>query len=65
MPQGKPEKVRVHDFLIPENGKAIPYGVYDLHRNGGVGQCRGRPRHGELRRADDPAMVAADGSGPV
>ncbi len=35
MPQGRPEKVRVHDFLIPENGKAIPYGVYDLHRNEG------------------------------
>jgi len=29
-PQGEPENVRVHDFLIPELGKAIPYGVYDL-----------------------------------
>jgi len=27
--------VRVHDFLIPERGKAIPYGVYDLTRNAG------------------------------
>ena len=34
-PFGMPEKVRVHDFLIPENGKAIPYGVYDLKRNDG------------------------------
>lgn len=34
-PPGQPEKVRVHDFLIPENGKAIPYGVYDLQRNEG------------------------------
>jgi hypothetical protein len=34
-PEGMPEKVRVHDFLIPENGKAIPYGVYDLRRNDG------------------------------
>jgi hypothetical protein len=25
----------VHDFLIPAQGKAIPYGVYDLHRNEG------------------------------
>jgi hypothetical protein len=25
----------VHDFLIPERGKAIPYGVYDLTRNAG------------------------------
>ncbi len=34
-PKGKPEPVRVHDFVIPEQGKAIPYGVYDLHRNEG------------------------------
>ena len=32
-PQGNPERVRVHDFLDPEQGKAIPYGVYDLGRN--------------------------------
>jgi len=30
MPQGKPDKVRVHDFLIPELGRAAPYGIYDL-----------------------------------
>ena len=34
-PKGNPEPVRVHDFLIPEQGKAIPYGVYDLQRNEG------------------------------
>jgi len=34
-PKGRPEAVRVHDFLIPEQGKAIPYGVYDLQRNEG------------------------------
>ena len=34
-PKGNPEPVRVHDFLIPEQGKAIPYGVYDLRRNEG------------------------------
>ena len=34
-PAGDPEPVRVHDFLIPEAGKAVPYGVYDLHRNEG------------------------------
>ena len=33
--KGDPEPVRVHDFLIPEQGKAIPYGVYDLNRNEG------------------------------
>ena len=31
--QGIPEPVRVHDFLIPGRGKAVPYGVYDLARN--------------------------------
>jgi transposase len=34
-PKGNPERVKVHDFLVPENGKAIPYGVYDLTRNAG------------------------------
>jgi hypothetical protein len=34
-PKGTPEPVRVHDFRIPELGKAIPYGVYDLTRNAG------------------------------
>jgi Rhodopirellula transposase DDE domain len=34
-PRGEPTRVRVHDFLIPERGKAIPYGVYDLTRNAG------------------------------
>ena len=34
-PKGNPEPVRVHDFLIPDEGKAIPYGVYDLSRDEG------------------------------
>ena len=34
-PQGTPQRVRVHDFLLPTKGKAIPYGVYDLTRNAG------------------------------
>ncbi len=33
--KGNPEPVRVHDFLIKEQGKAIPYGVYDLSRDEG------------------------------
>ena len=33
--QGRPEAVRVHDFLVPAQGKAVPYGVYDLARNEG------------------------------
>ena len=34
-PQGEPEEVRVHDFLIKELGRAVPYGVYDLANNAG------------------------------
>ena len=34
-PQDQPEAVRVHDFRIPSQGKAVPYGVYDLARNEG------------------------------
>jgi hypothetical protein len=29
-PTGKPTRTKVHDFIDPEMGKAIPYGVYDL-----------------------------------
>ncbi len=34
-PQGSPEAVRVHDFVIPELGRAVPYGVYDIADNAG------------------------------
>ena len=34
-PRGNPAKVRVHDFAIPELGRAAPYGVYDLAQNTG------------------------------
>jgi hypothetical protein len=34
-PKGRPERVNVHDFLDPQKGKAIPYGVYELGRNVG------------------------------
>ena len=33
--QGEPEEVRVHDFLIKELGRAVPYGIYDLASNAG------------------------------
>jgi hypothetical protein len=32
-PQGQPEEVRVHDFLIKDLGRAVPYGIYDLAAN--------------------------------
>ena len=33
--KGNPEPVRVHDFAIPELGKAVPYGIYDVSANAG------------------------------
>jgi Rhodopirellula transposase DDE domain len=33
--QLQPEPVRVHDFVIPELGKAVPFGVYDIADNVG------------------------------
>jgi hypothetical protein len=32
-PKGNPEKVRVHDFKIPELGRVAPYGIYDMTHN--------------------------------
>jgi hypothetical protein len=34
-PEGAPEEVRVHDFVIPDLGRVSPYGVYDLAANAG------------------------------
>ena len=34
-PQGQPEEVRVHDFLIKELGRAVPYGIDDLAAKAG------------------------------
>lgn len=32
-PKGEPQKVKTHDFPDPKLGKAVPYGVYDIHGN--------------------------------
>jgi transposase len=34
-PKGDPVKVRVHDFIDKELGRAMPYGIYDIGRNSG------------------------------
>jgi len=34
-PRGRPERVAAHDFPSQAQGKAIPYGVYDLAQNQG------------------------------
>jgi len=33
--RGNPEEVRVHDFVIPELGRAAPCGIYELAQNPG------------------------------
>ena len=59
--KGDPEQVKVHDFVIPEQGKAIPYGVYDLSRDEGWVSVGGRSRHGPFRRERDPQLVEPHG----
>ena len=54
-PQGSPEEVRVHDFIIPELGRAVPYGVYGITANTGwvsVGMSAGTAEFaaGTIRR---------------
>jgi len=34
-PKGRPEKVKVYDFIDRDLGKVIPYGVYDVGQNTG------------------------------
>lgn len=34
-PAGRPESVRVHDFVGPQLGRVSPYGIYDLAQNTG------------------------------
>lgn len=36
MPQGKPDEVSAYDFPSQAEGKAIPYGAYDIARNRAV-----------------------------
>jgi hypothetical protein len=34
-PQGEPTRVGVHDFVDPDVGRAIPYGIYDVANDEG------------------------------
>ena len=60
-PQGDPEKVRVHDFVIPELGRAAPYGVYDIGSNSGWVSRGSGSRYIRFRGGIDPAVVVFDG----
>jgi hypothetical protein len=78
-PQGQPVRVNVHDFLSVADGKAIPYGVYDILQNTGfvnVGQDhdtaafavesirRWWQQHGRERYAGaHELLILADGGG--
>lgn len=44
--KGQPPELNVHEFIDPELGKAIPYGVYDIARNkaGSVSELTTTPR---------------------
>ena len=64
-PQGQPEQVRVHDFIDDELGKVAPYGVYDVTANIGWVSVGIDPRHGRVRRAKHPSLVARDGAAPM
>ena len=56
--QGDPEEVRVHDFLIKDLGRAVPYGIYDLAANAGWVNVGVDNDTASLRGSDDPPMVA-------
>ena len=78
-PKGQPVRVNVHDFLSLADGKAIPYGVYDILQNTGfvnVGQDhdtaafavesirRWWQQHGRERYAGArELLIIADGGG--
>ncbi len=78
-PKGQPVSVNVYDFLSLAQGKAIPYGVYDVLHNAGfvnVGQDhdtaafavesirRWWQQHGQARYAQaQEILIIADGGG--
>ncbi len=49
----------MHDFKDKQLGKAIPYGVYDIGTERGLGERRDRPRHRPVRGQLDPQLVGA------
>ena len=60
-PKGQPEPLRVHDFLIPEPGRAAPCGVDDIGSNAGRVSLGIDHDMGELRSHRHPALVAGHG----
>ena len=60
-PTGTPPAVLVHDFPTDAEGKAIPYGVYDMARNEAWVSVGTGPRHPGLRGGVNSSLVAANG----
>ena len=46
-PKATPPAVRVHDFPSDAEGKAIPYGVYDMARNNEIAVPKDHDPHGD------------------
>jgi len=67
-PQGNPEEVRVHDFLIKELGRAVPYGVYDLAANSGwvsIGVDHDTAAPVRCQGQALPSIASANGGSPL
>ena len=61
-PKGNPEQVRVHDFVIPELGRANPYGIYDLAHNTGWVSVGVDHDTAAFAVEKHPALVAINGA---
>ena len=60
-PAGDPDKVKVHDFIDPNLGKANPYGVYDLAADTGWVSVGTDHDTAAVRRRDHPPLVEHHG----
>ena len=63
--RAQPEPVRVHDFPIPELGKAVPYGVYDIAANAGWVSVGIDHDTAGFAVETHPPLVAATGRGTL
>jgi hypothetical protein len=43
--KGEAPNVKVYDFIDKNLGKAVPYGVYDMTKNQGLGKCMNKQRY--------------------
>lgn len=55
----------MHDFLIPELGRATPYGIYDLAQNTGWVSVGVDHDTDSIRGGKHSAVVAVDGAAGI